>query len=92
MDFEKLLLLMMCIIIILIGYEIVRLRTMKSCPKPYIEYRYVPRSFKDEQDEPIPIEDIFNSMFAKPSPWMISRGIGLKDRRETGLKGREIKV
>jgi hypothetical protein len=92
MNFEKLLLLIMCVIILFIGYEVIRLQTMKKCPKPYIEYRYVPRSFKDEQEEPVPLEDIFNSMFSKSSPWMMSRGIGLKDRRETGLKGRKMKV
>ena len=92
MNFEKLLLLIMCVIILFIGYEAIRLQTMKKCPKPYIEYRYVPRSFKDEQEEPVPLEDIFNSMFSKSSPWMMSRGIGLKDKRETGLKGRKMKV
>ena len=70
----------------------VRLNTMKKCPKPYIEYRYVPRSFKEEQNERVPIEDIFNKMFAYPSPWMISKGIGITDKRDTGLGGRKLKV
>jgi hypothetical protein len=92
MDFQRLVILIIGIIILLIIYEIIRLRTMTKCPKPYIEYRYVPRSFKDEQDEPVPLDDIFNKMFAKPSPWMMSRGIGTNDRRDTGLANKKMKV
>ena len=80
------------VIILLIGYEIVRLNTMTKCPKPVIKYKYIPRTFKDEQDEPVPIEELFAKMFTLPSPWMISRGIGLRDRRQTGLKDREMKT
>ena len=92
MNFQRLIILIIAIIILLIIYEIIRIKTMRKCPKPYIEYRYVPRSFKDEQDEPVPIDDIFNKMFAKPSPWMMSRGIGLNDRRDTGLANKKMKV
>ena len=92
MNWEKLLLLMAVIIILFIVYEFVRLKTMTKCPKPYIQYRYIPRTFKDEQDEPAPIEDLFNKMFSLPSPWMVSRGIGLMDKHQTGLKGRDMRV
>ena len=92
MNFHKLIGLIIIIIILLIIYEMIRLNTLKKCPKPYIEYRYVPRSFKDEQDEPVPIADIFNKMFSKPSPWMMSKGIGTNDRRDHGLKNRKMKV
>ena len=92
MNWINLVIIMIIIIIILIGYEFVKYNTLKQCPKPVIEYRYVPRSFKDEQEERVPIEDIFKKMFANPSPWMISRGIGLTDKRDTGLAGRELKI
>ena len=92
MKWKNLFILFMFVIIALIIYEVVRLRTLKQCPKPIIQYRYVPRSFKDEQDEPIPVEDIFGKMFSHPSPWMISRSIGLTDKRDTGLGGRKIKI
>ncbi len=92
MDLEKLILLVFIIIVLLIGYEFVRLKTLTKCPKPYIEYKYIPRPFKEEQDEPPLIQDIFGKMFSLPSPWMISKGIGLMDKRQTGLKGREMKV
>ena len=92
MKTDRLLLLIIIIIIMLSLGEIIRLSTLNTCPKPYIEYRYVPRTFKEEQEEKVPLEDIFNKLFAYPSPWMISRGIGITDRRDTGLKGREFKV
>jgi hypothetical protein len=86
MKLSKIILIFIFIIIGLIIYEFVRLNTLTKCPKPYIEYRYVPRSFKEEQDQPVPIENIFNKMFSYPSPWMISRGIGITDKRAPGLK------
>lgn len=86
MKISKIIFIFIFIIIGLIIYEFVRLNTLKKCPKPYIEYRYVPRSFTEEQEQPVPIENIFNKMFSNSSPWMMSRGIGLTDRRNTGLK------
>ena len=43
-----------------------------KCPKNVIEYRYIPRSFNDEQDNPVPIKSIFGKMFDNPSPWVNS--------------------
>lgn len=88
MDTRKIIIIIIIIIIAVIIYEIIRLKTMTKCPKPVVEYRYVPRTFKDEQNEPIPINDIFSAMFAKPSPWMMSRGIGARSRLDTKLDGR----
>lgn len=88
MDTFKIILTILGIVLIFIVYEIIRIKTFNQCPKPYVDYRYVPRTFKDEQNEPIPIDDIFNSMFAKPSPWMMSRGIGARSRLDTRLDGR----
>jgi len=46
-----------------------------SCPAPIVEYRYVPRTFKEEQDNPSKVTDIFNTMFENESPWMGFRTI-----------------
>ena len=43
-----------------------------KCPKNVIEYRYIPRSFNDEQNDPVPIKQVFGSMFENPSPWINS--------------------
>ena len=46
----------------------------QQCPQPKIIYRYIPRTFKQEQDEPIYPSDVFRTMFEKPDPWMLSVG------------------
>ena len=87
MNWQNLFILIILLILSLIIIEIIKLNTLKKCPKPVIEYRYVPRSFREEQEQPVSIDDIFGIMFSKPSPWMISRGI-----RETGRQiNRELK-
>ena len=43
-----------------------------KCPPNKIEYRYIPRSFEDEQDNIVPIKTIFRKMFDSPSPWINS--------------------
>lgn len=93
MNWKNLSILIILLIIFLIITEIIKFQTMRKCPKPVIEYRYVPRSFKHEQEEPVSIEDIFGVMFSKPSPWMIINGINATGRQiNTGFKGREFKV
>ena len=86
MKWNNLIIMLVIIIIVLICIEGTRLNTLAKCPKQVTEYRYVPRTFKEEQDEPVIIEDIFNKMFSYPSPWMIENGLGTRDKRETGLK------
>ena len=43
-----------------------------KCPKNKIEYRYIPRSFNDEQENIVPIKSIYGKMFDNPSPWVNS--------------------
>lgn len=54
------------IIFIVINITVVK----KECPKPQIIYRYVPRTFEEEQNEPVLISDIFKTMFTQQSPWI----------------------
>ena len=44
------------------------------CPPPKVEYRYVPRTFVEEQQEPVPVTQIFAKMFVEPSPWIRHSG------------------
>lgn len=69
------------VVSIMLVYEMTKINTLNKCPKPITEYRYIPRTFTEEQNEPIPIDDIFKTMFSNTSPWMMSRGIGLTDKR-----------
>ncbi len=35
----------------------------KVCPPPSIEYRFIPRTFKEEQESPVKPSEIFSGMF-----------------------------
>jgi len=48
-----------------------------------VEYRYIPRTFKEEQESPVPLFDLFGSMFTESSPWFGSFNIYDKNLRET---------
>ncbi len=45
-------------------------RIYYKCPPTQIVYRYVPRTFKEEQENPVPVSELFKSMFDNPSPWV----------------------
>jgi hypothetical protein len=40
-----------------------------------IEYRYLPRTLKEEQLEPVPINDIFGKLFDNQEPHYTSSGV-----------------
>ncbi len=42
----------------------------KTCPEEKIVYRYIPRTFEEEQSEPIPPSEIYYDLFNNPSPWI----------------------
>ena len=44
-----------------------------KCPKPIIEYRYIPRTFEEEQNEPVKVSKIFDTMFSSETPWIVNR-------------------
>lgn len=46
-----------------------------------IIYRYIPRTFDEEMDEPVYVSDIFRSMFAQQSPWV--KGVDNFDTRKS---------
>jgi len=60
-----LLLFLIGIILIVIGYT----KSKMKCPPPKIEYRFVPRSFYEEQLSPDNISLRFQNMFSQNSPW-----------------------
>lgn len=43
-------------------------------PETYdkIIYRYIPRTFEEEQRDPPLVSDIFETMFSQPDPWVTS--------------------
>lgn len=48
------------------------MRSMNECKPQKIIYRYVPRSFEEDQENPTMVSEIFKTMFSQPSPWIDS--------------------
>lgn len=70
--YKSVILLIIFIGIIFIAIEVVRIQAGLTDHKPKIEYRYIPRTFEEEQYEPVYVSEIFETMFSQPSPWIIS--------------------
>lgn len=56
------------IILVVIGLT----KSSNQCPAPQVVYRYVPRTFTEDQENPVPLDDIFYNMFNNPTPWVSS--------------------
>ena len=59
-------------------------RTSNQCPTQKIIYRYIPRTFEEEQLEPVYPSDIFKTMFTQPSTW-IGQTNDLDTRRKEAI-------
>jgi hypothetical protein len=55
-------------ILIAVGYQ----KTKCQCENN-IEYKFIPRTFKEEQEYPVKPGEIFKTMFEQPSPWIKDR-------------------
>jgi len=53
------------VFMILFGYS----KSFHKCPEPKIEYRYIPRSFYEEQMSPPDVFKSHNAMFNDRSTW-----------------------
>jgi len=68
---QKILLLILLFLgILLVTVDIVRIQAGLVKQLPRIIYRYIPRTFEEEQLDPVYITDIFGTMFSQPSPWV----------------------
>lgn len=68
MDLTLFVLLAVGLIFVVVGF----IRSQRHCPPKQIEYRYVPRSFVEEQADPTPVTDIFAKMFYESSNFINS--------------------
>ncbi len=66
MNIFLLLLLLVGLIFITIGY----VKSGKRCPPKRVEYRFTPKTFIEEQESPVPVTDIFASMFFESTPFI----------------------
>ena len=60
------------IVAVIIGY----INQIQTCPPPKVEYRYIPRTFEDEQNDPVKVSKIFKNMFETPTPWLSGYRVG----------------
>ena len=70
---RSIILLLMIVGIIMIGVGYVK--SNQQCPPPVIEYRYVPKSFNEEQQVHTPIMALsgMSKMFEGEDTWLTSR-------------------
>jgi hypothetical protein len=54
----------------IIGITVGYVNQLKKCPPPKIEYRYIPRTFQQDQDNPVKISELYHTMFTEPTPWV----------------------
>jgi len=54
------------VVALIVGY----VNQLKQCPPPQIEFRYLPRSFEEDQDNPQKVSILFGKMFSDASPWV----------------------
>lgn len=40
-------------------------KSTRPCPQPSVQYRFIPRTFKEDQDNPVKPSEIFSDMFNK---------------------------
>ena len=70
MDYKIIILLILFLGIIFIAIDITKIKANLTTKKPKVIYRYIPRTFEEEQEDPIPVSDVFATMFSQPSPWI----------------------
>ena len=66
-----LLLVIIGIIFIAVGY----IKSNQSCPPPIVQYRYYPRTFEEEETNPVPVSAIFGKMFNNADAWEDRNGL-----------------
>ena len=80
MDNKKLIYFLLFFGIILI---VINLTSMyKQCPGERIVYRYVPRTFEEEQNSPIPVTELFANLFNQPDTWVAAFALTKRTRSD----------
>ena len=63
------------VLLIFVGILCISIGVVKNqqeCPSAQTIYKYIPRTFDEEQDEPVYVSDIYATMFSQQSPWIKS--------------------
>jgi len=62
------------ICLVVVGY----VQSNQSCPPPVVEFKYIPRTFEDDQILPRPLMSIFGQMFEGDDAWQQTQGFADK--------------
>jgi hypothetical protein len=54
------------ICIICIGY----VKSNQTCPPPVIDFRYLDKTFEEQQSLPVPLSSIYSNMFEGKDAWI----------------------
>jgi|SaaInlV_165m_DNA_2_1040747.scaffolds.fasta_scaffold132562_1 hypothetical protein len=54
------------VILITVGY----VKTNMKCPPPLVKFKYISKTFDEEQNNPLPITNLVGKMFSEDSPWV----------------------
>ncbi len=80
---KSIILIMALVGILMVGMGIIQ--NNMQCPPSRIEYRYVPKTFSEEQQVQTPLLSMTGvyDMFEKDSPWMEERSWATQDIRNS---------
>ena len=70
--YKSLLLIIIFIGILLMTIQVVTVLKDTEKIETKTEYKYIPRTFEEEELEPVYPSEIFGTMFSLPSPWILS--------------------
>jgi hypothetical protein len=70
--YKALIILMIFLGILFVAIDVIRIKAGLIEKKPEVIYKYIPRTFEEEQLDPVYVSEIFETMFSQPSPWIIS--------------------
>lgn len=70
--YKSIILLIIFIGILFVTIETVKIYVASLKEQPKVEYRYIPRTFDEEQLEPVYVSEIFSNLFSQSSPWIMS--------------------
>lgn len=70
--YKSIILLILFVGILFVTIETVKMYVNSLKVQPKIEFRYLPRTFNEDQESPIYASEIFGNMFANSSPWILS--------------------
>lgn len=69
---NTLIILLLSVSIIFILVDIIRTFTKRLDQTPKVIYRYIPRTFEEELQDPVYVSELYGGLFEQPSPWVSS--------------------